>query len=1118
MKPFQTGFGRTIKPGTFIFLLLATALFRAPVYGDGCVAPPSGLVAWWPLEGKATDLVGNHTGTIIGTVTPISAEVGLGLALEDVPSGISVPDAPDLNFGPHADFSIEAWVRPEVALTSYDVMNIVDKRLVTSDLTAVGYELYLGSGRIAFEISDSTSKPVQLVGLTGPDLRDGSWHHVAVTVHRASTTGGNLYVDDSLIATFDPTGNQGDLSNTQPLLIGLHPNYPRLNANFKGGIDEVSLYNRALSRGEVQSIFDAGHSGKCATPVPPTIYSQPANQTVLVGQTATLTVGATGTAPLVYQWTFDGAPLEGATNASLVLANVQVAQGGTYAVLVTNKLGSAVSSNAVLTVNLAPPCTTAPSGLVGWWRAEGNAFDEIGGNTGANVNGTGFSQGEVGRAFDFNGIDQLIRIPDAPALNPPTALTLEAWVFIRVFSHESVAIIGKDDPYSPLRQYMIGMGNKTGHWAFRAHIGTPGNYFNFDGQTALSNYTWYHVAMTYDGSVLKLFVNGNLDGSLPVTGPITVSDMPLLIGGHAEGPWNFNGLVDEVSLYNRALSADEIQSIYHSDSAGKCVTPIPPVIYFQPMDQAVTVGQSAAFTVGARGTQPLSYQWTFNGAPIPNASEVSLVITNVQRSDAGVYSVIVSNSLGFATSSNALLTVNLPPAPLMIGNAQGAGGTVVTVPVEIIANGNENALGFSLDFPPALLALASITPGAGISGATFVSNTNQIIAGTLGILISLPPDQALKPGTQELAQVSFVAAALTNTALAQLFFGDQPAARQLSDVQANPLPATYGTGSILISPATFEGDVTPRPDGDKKVTVTDWVLAGRYAAKLDAPRTPAEYQRADCAPRETLGDGVISVADWVQVGRYAAGLDPVTVAGGPTNDVGPNAVSTSAGTKERPGTLAHHSNDLNPRRVRIAGVSLAQGQSANISVLLEAQGNENAAGFTVQFDPAVFSYNGAMLGADVSGATLEINSSQAASGQIAFALALPSGSSLNAGSKELVKLNLRAAYAVAGNYLLGLNDQIVLRQVVDPQAASLKTDYLNGSITINPAPTLSITASQQTLTLSWPAWASNFVLQQAESPSLVWTKLTAPVVVTSNSASVQLPLTATTRFYRLQSP
>ncbi|HTL56951.1 MAG TPA: LamG-like jellyroll fold domain-containing protein [Candidatus Limnocylindrales bacterium] len=878
------------------------------------------------------------------------------------------------------------------------------------------------------------------------------------------------------------------------------------------------IYSRALSLSEVQSVFDAGHAGKCATPVPPTIYSQPSDQTLFVGQTANLTVGASGTAPLVYQWSFNGTPLQGATNASLVLLNIQMAQAGTYVVLVTNELGSAVSSNAVLTVNPAPPCTPAPHGLVGWWRAEGNALDEIGGNTGSIVNGTGFSQGEVGGAFDFDGIDQLIRIPDAPALNPPAALTLEAWVFIRVFSHESVAIIGKDDPYSPLRQYLIGMGNKTGHWAFRAHVGTPGNYSNFDGHTALTNYTWYHVAMTYDGSALKLFVNGNLDGSLPVTGPITVSDMPLLIGGHAEGPWNFNGVVDEVSLYNRALSSSEIQSIYDSDSAGKCVTPIAPVIYLQPRDQAVAVGQNAVFTVGASGTQPLSYQWSLNGAPLPNSSNASLVITNVQLSDAGVYSVVVSNSLGFTMSSNALLTVKLPPALLNIGNTAGLGGTVVTVPVTIVANGNENALGFSLDFPPSLLVYANIALGSGVSGATLVSNTNQASSGLLGVLLSLAPGMTLTAGTQELVEVSFVAAALTNSTVAQLFFSDQPTSRQISDVNANPLPATYGTGSISIAPTDFEGDITPRPDGDKKVTVTDWVLAGRYAAKLDAPATGAQYQRADCAPRDTLGDGAISVADWVQVGRYAAGLDPMTVAGGPTHDVGPNAVTAGAGSKEPRGSLAHRSNDLNPRQVRITDVSLAQGQSANLSVLLDAQGGENAAGFTVQFDPAVFSFNGAMLGADAPGATLEINSGQAASGRVAFALALPTGTSLSTGTKELIKLNLRAAVAAAGSHALALSDQPVVRQVVDATATALNTSYINGNITINPPPSLSIVSGHESITLSWPAWASKFVLQQADGPSLSWTKVNALPAVANNVATVQLPLTASTKFYRLQSP
>jgi hypothetical protein len=197
-------------------------------------------------------------------------------------------------------------------------------------------------------------------------------------------------------------------------------------------------------------------------------------------------------------------------------------------------------------------------------------------NNGVLLNGTSFATGEVGQAFSFDGINQLVDVPDAPTLNPPTELTLETWVYVSNFSaNDSVAIAGKDDPYGP-RQFMLGMSNLGGHWSFRAHVGVPAGYQYFNGNSVLQTGVWYHAAMTYDGAFLRLYVNGLLDGSLAATGPITITTHPLLIGGHAEGPWSFNGLVDEVSLYDRALSAAEILSIYNAGGAGKCLAPPSP--------------------------------------------------------------------------------------------------------------------------------------------------------------------------------------------------------------------------------------------------------------------------------------------------------------------------------------------------------------------------------------------------------------------------------------------------------------------------------------------------------------------------------------------------------------
>ena len=98
--------------------------------------------------------------------------------------------------------------------------------------------------------------------------------------------------------------------------------------------------------------------------VPPTITSQPANVTLVVGTSGILSVIAAGTPPLNYQWSFGGNDISGATNSALTLANIQYSQAGNYAVTITNLAGSVTSSNAVLTVIAPSPCTPAPSGLV----------------------------------------------------------------------------------------------------------------------------------------------------------------------------------------------------------------------------------------------------------------------------------------------------------------------------------------------------------------------------------------------------------------------------------------------------------------------------------------------------------------------------------------------------------------------------------------------------------------------------------------------------------------------------------------------------------------------------------------------------------------------------------
>ena len=102
---------------------------------------------------------------------------------------------------------------------------------------------------------------------------------------------------------------------------------------------------------------------------PATIITQPTNQTVYIGGTASFGVTAAGTSPLSYQWNFDQTNIVSATNATLVLTNVQPNQAGTYAVLVANPVDSILSSNAVLVVNPPPALGVTTSGgfvLIFW--------------------------------------------------------------------------------------------------------------------------------------------------------------------------------------------------------------------------------------------------------------------------------------------------------------------------------------------------------------------------------------------------------------------------------------------------------------------------------------------------------------------------------------------------------------------------------------------------------------------------------------------------------------------------------------------------------------------------------------------------------------------------------
>ncbi len=328
--------------------------------------------------------------------------------------------------------------------------------------------------------------------------------------------------------------------------------------------------------------------------------------------------------------------------------------------------------------------TPAPSGLVSLWRAEGNANDAADGNHGVLRGGAGYTAGVVGQAFHFDGTNSYVEVPDAPSLRVTNELTIEFWV----------KRVRLDPPGIPFADFIIEKGgDESGsdeNYAAALHH-SQHNYclaFCFKGGvrgggSVADTNNWHHCAVVAR--------NGDADPTLYIDGvaqPVTYregagtinlnpSTRPLHIGAQVDpvSGWTYYSrtLVDELSVYSRALSAAEILAIYSAGSAGKR---IPVGITDQPASQLGYWGKSVTFQTTVVGTEPFSYQWQKAGTAISGATNSTLTLANLQMTDGGSYAVVVTDAYGSVTSSPAILTMN--PAGTSV--ALYAGVTIDGVP------------------------------------------------------------------------------------------------------------------------------------------------------------------------------------------------------------------------------------------------------------------------------------------------------------------------------------------------------------------------------------------------------------------------------------------------------
>jgi len=422
-------------------------------------------------------------------------------------------------------------------------------------------------------------------------------------------------------------------------------------------------YDCVVSNGSGTAISVAQTVTVNAVSTAPYIVTQPVGRTLYATGSWTLAVQAEGGA-LEYQWKQNGNPIPGATDATYSIDGATADDTGTYVVEVSNSLGSETSIEAVVEVIVPAPGTYAAAIVadapVAWWRLDDtqdspDILDAVGRHDGV-VNGT-MTRGISGALVDANtaisldgNVDNYGSVPFAPALNTPET-TLECWVRTTADTGEYIAVSTYESKKGCFFM-RTDVADGLAWWGGAGHNDQYYFYYSVMGDWVSGK--WTHLVITAsEAEGYRWYRDGEL-----VAGPfgdfVRNTSGPLRIGG-ANTPVNgaWNGDIDEVAVYSRVLTPDQIRAHYNAAFGASTK----PAIVSQPQSTEVVGGANATFSVSAEGSVPLSFQWSKDGTAIDGATASTLTITAATEADEGAYTVVVTNPAGSVTSEPATLTV-----------------------------------------------------------------------------------------------------------------------------------------------------------------------------------------------------------------------------------------------------------------------------------------------------------------------------------------------------------------------------------------------------------------------------------------------------------------------------
>jgi len=325
------------------------------------------------------------------------------------------------------------------------------------------------------------------------------------------------------------------------------------------------------------------------------------------------------------------------------------------------------------------PCSLLPQDYISYWKFEGNTNDEKGVNNGTLMRNASIGiDSEKGNILSLGGYGDYVEVADSGSLDIESQISLSVWVKLKGYSSWPKIIIKPYQTYAdPWELYAIDLrgSGDTPRFRFILTDGIPGgNSAILVHNSTISLNQWYHIVGTYNGNTANLYIDGNLITSQSADFDIGINNMPLGIGARL-GMDDVNGLIDDVMIYNRALTAAEVSSIYDIQK----IEPTAPVLA-SIGNKSITVDTALAFTISAQDSDNDSLAYSATNLPSGATFNATTKTFSWIPSQVGSYDVTFTVSDGVLTDTETItITVSLGAQNYTL-TVDAANGTVTKNP------------------------------------------------------------------------------------------------------------------------------------------------------------------------------------------------------------------------------------------------------------------------------------------------------------------------------------------------------------------------------------------------------------------------------------------------------